>query len=181
MKQAVFIERDGVLNAAKVEKQQQVSPVLLEQFAIIEEAASLLSKLKSAGFAVIATTNQPGISRGELNRRELDRMHDRLRKALSLDDIFVCPHDEHDRCPCRKPKPGLLVEAGFKWRLDLDRSFVISDKWQDAEAARIVGSTSLLIQSPWNGKVHRDFLVPALATAVEKIVELKGAARVAFA
>ena len=181
MKQAVFIERDGVLNAAKVEKQQQVSPVLLEQFAIIEEAASLLSKLKSAGFAVIATTNQPGISRGELNRRELDRMHDRLRKALSLDDILVCPHDEHDRCPCRKPKPGLLVEAGFKWRLDLDRSFVISDKWQDAEAARIVGSTSLLIQSPWNGKVHRDFLVPALATAVEKIVELKGAARVAFA
>jgi hypothetical protein len=74
----------------------------------------------------------------------------------------------------------LLVEAGFKWRLDLDRSFVISDKWQDAEAARIAGSTSLLIQSPWNGKVHRDFLVPALATAVEKIVELKGAARVAL-
>jgi D-glycero-D-manno-heptose 1,7-bisphosphate phosphatase len=108
-------------------------------------------------------------------------MHDRLRKALPLDDILVCPHDETDRCPCRKPKPGLLVEAGFKWHLDLDRSFVISDKWQDAEAARIAGSTSLLLQSPWVGKVHRDFLLPDLEAAVAKILELKGSARVAVA
>jgi D-glycero-D-manno-heptose 1,7-bisphosphate phosphatase len=181
MKHAVFIERDGVLNAAKVEKLQQVSPLTLEDFRLNEEAVPLLKKLKSAGFVLIVTTNQPGLSRGYQNRRELDRMHDRLRKVFPLDDILVCPHDEHDRCPCRKPKPGLLVEAGFKWHLDLDHSFVISDKWQDAEAARIAGSTSLLMQSPWVGKVHRDFLLPDFEAAVGKILELKSAPRAVVA
>ncbi len=181
MKQAVFIERDGVLIAAKIEKQQQVSPLTLEELHPIEIAVPLLKKLKAAGFILIATTNQPGLSRGSLNRRELDRMHDRIRKIFPLDDILVCPHDEHDRCPCRKPKPGLFVEAGFKWHLDLDRSFVISDKWQDAEAARIAGSTSLLLQSPWVGKVHRDFLLPDFEAAVVKILEIKASPRVAVA
>ena len=101
-----------------------------------------------------------------------------LLKTFGLDDILVCPHDETDRCPCRKPNPGLLVEAAFKWHLDLDRSFVISDKWQDAEAARTAGCTSLLVDSPWLGKVHRDFVLPDLAAVVEKILRLKSTDRV---
>jgi D-glycero-D-manno-heptose 1,7-bisphosphate phosphatase len=177
MKQAVFIERDGVLNAAKVEKQQQVTPLTLEEFRLYEDAAPLLRSLKAAGLLLIVTTNQPGLSRGYQSRRELDRMHERLRKVFPLDDILVCPHDETDRCPCRKPKPGLLTEAAFKWHLNLDRSFVISDKWQDAEAARIAGCTSLLLQSPWVGKVHRDFLLPDLAAIVDKILQLSGSRR----
>ncbi len=179
MKQAVFIERDGVLNAIRVEKQQQVTPLTLEDFKLREEAAPLLKKLKAAGLILIATTNQPGLSRGYLSRRELDRMHERLRKIFPLDEILVCPHDETDRCPCRKPKPGLLTEAAFKWHLNLDHSYVISDKWQDAEAARIAGCTSLLMESPWVGKVHRDFLLPDLAAIVEKILQLRAGRRVA--
>jgi len=177
MKQAVFIERDGVLNAAQVEKQQQVTPLTMEDFVLCEAAAPLLRKLKASGLILVATTNQPGLSRGYQNRRELDRMHERLRKVFPLDDLLVCPHDETDRCPCRKPKPGLFTEAAFKWHLNLEHSFVISDKWQDAEAARIVGCTSLLLQSPWVGKVHRDFLLPDLAAAVEKILQLRGSRR----
>jgi histidinol phosphatase-like enzyme len=65
-----------------------------------------------------------------------------------------------------------LIEAAFKWHLDLERSFVISDKWPDAEAAWAVGCTSLLIQSPWIGSVHRDFVVAGLASAVHKIMQL---------
>jgi D-glycero-D-manno-heptose 1,7-bisphosphate phosphatase len=173
MKQAVFIERDGVLTAARVEKQQQVTPQRLEEFKLHESATPLLQKLKAAGLILIATTNQPGLSRGYLSRRELDRMHERLRKVFPLDEILVCPHDETDRCPCRKPKPGLLTEAAFKWHLNLDHSYVISDKWQDAEAARLCGCTSLLLESPWVGKVHRDFLLPDLAAIVEKILQLR--------
>ena len=75
-------------------------------------------------------------------------------------------------CPCRKPKPGLLVEAAFQWHLDLDRSFVVSDKWQDAEAARTAGCTSLLLQSPWVGDVHHDFVLPDLEAIVDKILQL---------
>ena len=173
MKLGVFIERDGVLNHARVERQHQVSPLTLDDFQVKAEAAPLLKRLKSAGFLLIATTNQPGISRGYQSRRELERMHDVLRATFSLDDILICPHDETDHCPCRKPKPGLLMEAAFKWRLNLDRSYVISDKWQDAEAARTAGCTSLMLPSPWLGPVHKDFVLPDLVAIVEKILTLR--------
>src|SRR6266567_3119505 len=177
MKKVVFIERDGVLNEVRVGPKHQIAPLTLEEFKVKNEAEPPLRKLKKAGFVLIVTTNQPGLSRGYQSRRELDRMHDLLRRTFPLDDLLVCPHDETDRCPCRKPKPGLLVEAAFTWHLDLDRSFVISDKWQDAEAARTAGCTSLLLQSPWVRTVHRDFVLPDLETIVTKILALKSARR----
>jgi D-glycero-D-manno-heptose 1,7-bisphosphate phosphatase len=172
MKAAVFIERDGVLNQVRVERQQPVSPLTLEDFQVNREAIPLLKKLKVAGLLLIVTTNQPGLSRGYQSRRELDRMHELLRATFPLDDILVCPHDATDGCSCRRPKPGLLVEAGFKWRLSLDRSFVISDKWQDAEAARAAGCTSLLLQSPWISAARRDLVLPDLAAVVDKLLRL---------
>ena len=175
MKLGVFIERDGVLNKVRLERQHQVSPVTLSEFKVNREAGPLLGKLKAAGFKIIVTSNQPGLSRGYLSRRELDRMHDLLRQMLPIDDIFVCPHDEADVCPCRKPKPGLVIEAKFKWHLDMDRSFVISDKWQDAEAARAAGCTSLLLNSPWVGSVHHDFLLPNLRAVIDKVLQLQNA------
>jgi D-glycero-D-manno-heptose 1,7-bisphosphate phosphatase len=177
VKLGVFIERDGILNTVRVERQYQVSPLTLEDFHINQDAVPLVQRLKAAGLLLIATTNQPGLSRGYQSRRELDRMHERLSAAFHLDDILVCPHDETDRCPCRKPKPGLLVEAAFKWHLNLDRSFVISDKWPDAEAARTAGCTSFLLQSPWLGNVHRDFLLPDLPSIIAKILVLKAKPR----
>jgi D-glycero-D-manno-heptose 1,7-bisphosphate phosphatase len=172
MKSAIFFERDGILNEARIERQQQVSPLTSEEFKIKPAAKRLLKRLKAAGFLLIVTTNQPGLSRGYQSRRELDRMHDLLKRTLPLDDVLLCPHDEMDRCPCRKPKPGLLTEAAFKWHLNLDRCFVVSDKWQDAEAALNAGCTSLLIESPWKGNGHRDFVLPDLEAVVEKILQL---------
>jgi len=161
------------LNVVRVERQHQVSPLTLEEFQVDETIAPLLNRLKAEGFVLIATTNQPGLSRGYQSRRELDRMHDLLCRKLPLDDILVCPHDETDRCPCRKPNPGLLVEAAFKWHLGLDGSFIVSDKWQDAAAARTVGCTSMLLRSPWIGAVHRDFALPDLGAILDKILELR--------
>ena len=172
MKAAVIFERDGVLNRVRVERQNQVAPLTLDEFHINEEAIEPLCVLKRAGYLLLVMTNQPGLSRGYQSRRELDLMHMLLRKRFPLDDILVCPHDEMDRCPCRKPKPGLLLEARFKWQLDFDRCFVVSDKWQDAQAAHNAGCTSLLVQSPWNGSGHRDFTLPNLQAVVNKILQM---------
>jgi D-glycero-D-manno-heptose 1,7-bisphosphate phosphatase len=172
MKSGVFLERDGILNLVTLNGQQQVPPRSLEELRINEAAAEPLQELKAAGFVLIATTNQPGVSQGTILRRELDLIHLRLQRFFNLDDILLCPHDGNDDCPCRKPKPGLLQEAAFKWQVDLDRSFVISDKWLDAQAAHVTGCTSLLIRSRWNGSGHHDFIMPDLASAVAKIFEL---------
>lgn len=172
MRLAVFIERDGLLNAAHVEHDLPVGPRSLSEFRPLKDASPLLQSCKEAGLLTIATTNQPGISRGQLSRRELELMNDQLMKLFPLDDIMVCPHDEDDQCPCRKPNPGLLIEAGFKWHIDLDRSFVVSDKWQDAQAARVAGCTSIMISSPWSGKGHHDCLVPSFQEGISQILKL---------
>jgi len=173
MKPAVIVERDGILNRLRLERGRPVSPTALNEFELNLEALPLLRKLKERGFLLIATTNQPGISRGYLSRYELDRMHQVLMQIFPLDDILFCPHDEMDHCTCRKPRPGLIIEAAHKWDINLHRSYVISDKWQDAEAAHWAGCTSLLIKSASNGAGHHDFLVPDLATAVDKILALQ--------
>ena len=173
MKTAIFIERDGVLNAARTERNHQITPVTLEEFKVNTNALPALESLKGAGFLLIVTTNQPGISQGCLPRRELDRMHDLLRRTFPLDDILHCPHDESDQCPCRKPAPGMFTEAAFKWHLDMERSFVISDKWQDARAARAVGCTSMLIESPWIGTGRHDFVLANLSAIAGKILQLQ--------
>jgi D-glycero-D-manno-heptose 1,7-bisphosphate phosphatase len=173
MKAAVFFERDGVLNHTRVERQNQATPLTLDEFKVKEEAIEPIRALKAAGFLLLATSNQPGLSRGYQSRRELDLMHGILRKRFDLDDVLVCAHDEMDRCTCRKPSPGLLSEAAFKWHLDMDRCFMISDKWQDAQAAHNAGCTSLLIKSPWNGSGHRDFILPNIEAVVHKILQTR--------
>src|SRR5688572_13227475 len=173
MKRVVFIERDGILNEVRQGPRQQITPLSMEEFVLKTERQEHLRLLKQAGFILIATTNQPGLSRGYQSRRELDRMHDLLRRTFPLDDVMVCPHDEDDQCPCRKPRPGLLIEAAFKWHLNLDHSFVISDKWQDSEAARTAGCTSLLLRSPYNGYAHHDFVLADFESIVDKILHLR--------
>jgi len=172
MKHAVFIERDGILNEVQIGPKNQITPLTVEEFRIHAAAEAPLRRLKAAGFLLVATTNQPGLSRGYQSRRELDRMHEMLRRAFPLDDILVCPHDEPDQCPCRKPRPGLLIEGGFKWNVSLDHSFVLSDKWQDAEAARVAGCTSVMLKSPWVGQAHHDLVLPDLGVIAEKIISL---------
>lgn len=177
MRAAVFIERDGILNADRVEKDQPLPPMFFDQMAPKTDAIEPLRELKASGYLLIATTNQPGLSDGTLSRRELDRMHDLLRRMFCLDDIFICPHDASDDCPCRKPKAGLLTEAAFKWHINLEHSFVVSNKWQDARAAHNAGCTSLLISSPWIGKGHRDIVLAKLADVPAKVAQLRVPAR----
>lgn len=167
---AVFIERDSLLNLATTEGQQK-TPITLEAFQPNASLLAPLIRLKSAGYLLIVTTNQPGISSGHLSRRELDRMHDRLSAVFPLDDILLCPHEAEDDCPCRKPRAGLFTEAAFKWHIALGQSYVISHRWPDAEAARLIGSTSLLIESPWLGRGHHDLVVRDFAAAVDKALE----------
>lgn len=176
MKMAAFIERDTLLRLA-THGGQQKSPTTLAEFQIDESLRPALQRLKSAGFILIATSNQPGLSQGILARRDVDRMHELLRATLPLDDILTCPHDEEDHCPCRKPRAGLFQEAAFKHHLLLGQSFVISHRWQDAEAARLTGSTSLLLDSPWLGRGHHDLIVRDFDTAVDKVLERQRAQR----
>lgn len=169
MKSAVFLERDGILNRYVPERGSPGVPLRMEEFKVIEEVKPLLVQLKEAGFLLLVATVQPAVSEGELSRNELDLMHRVLRHKLPVDDILLCCSDDPTH-PCHKPQPGLFMEAAFKWGLDLDRCFVISDKWQDAKAAQVAGCTSVMVKSPWVGTDHHDFVVDDLEAATRKIL-----------
>ncbi len=171
MRAAVFIERDGVLADSDG---GNGTAGKLEEFKIRTDAAGALRTLREAGFLVFATTNQPGVVSGKPSRRELDLMHAMLVRQLGLDEVLVCHHESDDQCPCRKPQPGLLREAARRHGVDLDHSYVVSDKWIDAELAENAGATSVLIRSRHNGSGHHDFVVEDLVAAAAKILEVAG-------
>jgi D-glycero-D-manno-heptose 1,7-bisphosphate phosphatase len=175
MKSAIFLERDGILNLTPCNGKMPMIPTKVEDFKINPDCIEPLKRLKEAGFLLIVTTNQPGISRGDLTRRELELMHNMLRRRTPIDDIFVCPYEDSEGCPCHKPALGMFREAAHKWRLDLNQSFVVSDKWQDAKAALNMGSFSVMLDSAWIGDVHHDAVCKSIDDIAGKILELHNA------
>ena len=150
MNPAVFFDRDGVLNELVQRDGGWYSPRSIDQFNIIKSSKNVINKLKEMGFLIIVVSNQPDISRGDINTAELDKMTNALFSKLKIDDIFYCPHDDSDLCICRKPSPGLLIKASDKWNIDLEKSYMIGDTWKDAEAAKNANIKFLLINKNYN-------------------------------
>jgi D-glycero-D-manno-heptose 1,7-bisphosphate phosphatase len=142
---AVFLDRDGVLNEAFVRDGVPTPPRSVDEFRILPDAAAACSNLKRAGFVLVVVTNQPDVARGTLAAAEVDRIHDRLRRRVPLDEICVCVHDDADGCACRKPRPGMLLDAAERLNLDLARSACVGDRWRDVEAARRAGVKAVYV------------------------------------
>src|SRR4051794_27158249 len=122
MKRAVFLDRDGVLNSVTVVDGFPCPPRTLGQFKIVDGAAHVLKKLKSRGFLNIVCTNQPDVGRGVITKELVESFHTKLRKDLgTIDHIQVCYHSDEDQCECRKPKPGMILEAAKAFDVDLSK------------------------------------------------------------
>lgn len=167
---AVFLDRDGVLNEVLVRDNLPCSPRSLEEFHLYPGTESELARLKKAGYLLIVITNQPELTRGLLDPKELTKMHQKLLKDFPIDEIFVCPHDNADCCACRKPKPGMLLKAAEKWEIDLKQSFFVGDTVKDLEAGRAVGCTTILLNRFYNEGLKPDFRFPDIGTAVTHIL-----------
>lgn len=144
-RRAVFLDRDGVIVEASVRGGRPFPPSCLQQMKITTDARQALSHLKAVGFLIIVATNQPDVARGTQRRSEVESMHSVLREQLPIDYFQVCYHDDRDSCSCRKPKPGLLVEASAEYGIDLRSSFLVGDRWRDIEAGQAAGCLTVWI------------------------------------
>ena len=135
----VFLDRDGVLNRSFVEGTTPVPPRQRSEFELLPGVVEACRAFADAGLALVVVTNQPDLARGALDPAELEAMHDLLRAELPLDDVVVCPHDSHEGCWCRKPRPGMILDAARRLGLDLDRSVGVGDRWRDVDAAHRAG------------------------------------------
>ena len=110
--------------------------------------AGQMERLRAAGFLLLVVSNQPDVARGTLQAEAVERINRRLTEALGIDGVYWCPHDNADRCSCRKPRPGLVLDAAREWEIDLARSYLIGDRWIDLATARAAGVDGILLESP---------------------------------
>ncbi len=164
---AVFLDRDGVLDAAVPDpvSGRPESPLHVADVRLLPGAAAAARRLADAGFALICVSNQPAAAKGKATVAKLLDVHERVLALLaqdgaSLDASRLCPHhpdgvvaELSGPCPCRKPAPGMLTDAAAALALDLDASWMIGDTDADIAAGRAAGCKTLLLEYP--GSAHK--------------------------
>ena len=164
MEKAVFLDRDGTIN----EEMGYIND--LDRFVLLPGAAAAVRKINASRFKAVVVTNQSGAARGYFPVAFIDRVHEKMRRLLSeegavLDGIYTCSHGPQPQeleagCDCRKPRPGLLLRAARDLNLDLARSYVVGDRFQDVEMARRAGARAVLVLTGY-GKGELEFVGPA--------------------
>ncbi len=148
---AVLLDRDGVLNEKAPDHDYIRKPDQLRLLPGVPEAVRLLN---DAGVWALVVTNQRGIARGLMTAADVDAVHAELQTRLKetsnahLDAFFVCPHGLDDHCACRKPQPGLLLDAMQRYGLEADQCVLIGDSPSDIGAARAAGVRAMRVGTP---------------------------------
>ena len=148
MKRCVFFDRDGIVNGPPAGGYLQ----RWEDFELLPGFVNVLRTARALGYEAIVASNQRGVALGVMTREAVEEIHRRLRDVLMTEyelellDVFYCPHDD-DECECRKPKPGMLLEAARRHDIDLKSSWVIGDQERDVEAGRQAGCRTILVDS----------------------------------
>lgn len=145
---AVFIDRDGTLNAEKKYLHR------FDDWEWIPGAIEAIRKFNAAGFLVIVVSNQAGVARGLYSESDVVSLHARVDEELAkagarIDAYYFCPHHpeygEDNECTCRKPLPGMLMQARDEWNIDFTRSWMVGDKLIDIQAGQAAGIRSILV------------------------------------
>lgn len=152
---AIFLDRDGTINKYVGFLRD------IDQFELIDGAAEAIKKINNAGYLAIVITNQPVIARGEVTFEQLDEIHNKMETLLGqegayLDGIYFCPHHPDKGfegeipelkidCDCRKPKPGMILQAAKDFNIDLLSSWMVGDGKNDIECGKNAGCHTALI------------------------------------
>lgn len=159
-RRAVFFDRDGTLcrDAHYLNN--------WNDFELLPEIGSL-SSLKEQGFALIGVTNQSGIYRGIVDEAFVNDVNRLFIDKYGFDDFFYCPHGPDEHCPCRKPEPGMALDARARHGIDMKRSYVVGDKDADLLLARAVGAKGILVRG---GKQHESEYADFTANNLKEVV-----------
>jgi D-glycero-D-manno-heptose 1,7-bisphosphate phosphatase len=117
MNKAVFLDRDGVINKAKIINGKPYPPSTLDELIIFSGVKKALRFLRESHFLLICITNQPDVSRKITTQYNVEKLNNKLLIELPLDSIYCCYHDDSDMCDCRKPKPGMIIAIAKNYML----------------------------------------------------------------
>ena len=178
MEKVVFLDRDGVISKDSPDHIKS-----WEEFHFLPKAKDAVKLLTDNGFNVIIITNQSVIARGMTSVEELEQMHSNTVKEIEkkggrIVDIYYCPHHPDDGCNCRKPAPGMLLQAIKDHDIDPKKSFMVGDRMMDVKVGKKVGTRSIIIPSKLGLKemkeeknVKPDYIAKDLYDASEWIIK----------
>jgi D-glycero-D-manno-heptose 1,7-bisphosphate phosphatase len=149
-RRAVYLDRDGVVNRAIVKDGKPYPPSGPNDLEILPGVAGALIRLNAAGYRLVIVTNQPDVGRGTMAAETVSAIHAQLAKVLLLDAIEVCLHAGTEGCDCRKPKPGMLLRDAAAHGVDIQRSFMVGDRWRDIDAGAAAGCRTVLIEAGYD-------------------------------
>ena len=174
MNRAAFLDRDGVINRAASDGKYIIR---WEEMFFLPGVAEAIRLLNTSGFLVIVVTNQRCVAKGLITIEDLILLHQKMRGELAavgamIDRVYFCPHDMEPPCSCRKPAPGMLLEAARDRDITLYESWMIGDSTSDIEAGRSAGcKTARVIRSQGLSEDWGEIHAPSLLGIVCKIVE----------
>jgi len=152
MRRAVFLDRDGVINRSIIRAGKPYPPGHMDELEILPGVPEALERLKAAGFALIVVSNQPDVARGTTTRAHVEAINATLARVLPIDGFSMCYHDSGDGCACRKPNPGMLLDAAKERNIDLALSYMVGDRWRDVEAGQRAGCKTFFIHYGYDEK-----------------------------
>jgi len=172
-RRAIFLDRDGVLNAAVVREGRPFPPLSLAEVSIPEGVPEAVDLLKEAGMLLVVISNQPDVARGTQRRETVQAINEWLGARLPLDRFEVCYHDDADCCDCRKPKPGMICRSAKALGIDLEDSFVVGDRWRDIAAGKAAGCRCVWIDYGYAERksIGHDYRAVSLLDAANWIIK----------
>ena len=170
-RRAIFLDRDGVLLQPIIRDRKPYAATTPAEVQVLDGVSEACAELSRLGFLLVLITNQPDVARGKTSRRFVDETNEAIARAMGLDDIQVCDHDNFDHCSCRKPKPGLIMQAAEKLSIDLAASIVVGDRWRDIEAGKSAGCRTVFIDYNYNEEIIEtpDHIASSLPAALNWI------------
>ncbi|TCN28041.1 D-glycero-alpha-D-manno-heptose-1,7-bisphosphate 7-phosphatase [Mesobacillus foraminis] len=172
MKQAIFLDRDGVLNEVLTKRVKFVNKP--KDLYLLEGAAEAVAELSKAGYDIFVVTNQGGVGLGFLKEKDLVKIHDYLAQLVKehggeIREVAYCPHKPKAGCDCRKPNAGMLLDLADRHDIDLKRSVMVGDHERDIEAGQKAGCKTVFIGDE---ESSADRKALSLQDAVPAILEL---------
>jgi len=172
---AVFLDRDGTLNAPLVRHGQPYPPATVAEFQLLPGVAEGCRQLHAAGYVLVVATNQPDVGRGTQTQAAVEAMHAHLLKLIpEITRIDVCydPGSANPPSEFRKPAPGMLRRAAVALGLDLRQSWMIGDRWRDVDCGANAGCQTIFLDYGYQEPLRQkpDFTVRSFPAAVEVIL-----------
>ena len=157
----LFLDRDGIINKVIMRGNTVSSPRCLDEFKLRKDFIEFYNRLEDS-LNLFVITNQPDIKRGLLKENDLEEMHKLIKKKFFIKEIVYCPHDDEDKCICRKPKPGMIKKITNKFNLNLDQCLMIGDSNKDILTAQASNIDSIFLKTKYNSLPSNGFIVSSL-------------------